>query len=327
MRDTKREIKTQSPESKNIKTPWTFGLLVKDLVSPITVSRLNILKGAILVLMVGVGSYLVWDNFFSAPSGTELVGEMVDAAGGMAAWNATKSGQFTRTRNLYSESGELLSSRDETFFFRKTDAGTDLMVKSEDGDQREVWVGKDKDGFWATKGDMPADPKKTARDLGMMCDSKYCQPTCASSMAFFRFSMPFKLTDYGVMPSVSDGSKLALLDWNPLEHLEVDPLILDVAYIPEVGKDKWRFFVDPKDQLIHKVEYYNKSDFGTIRPEEIYWTDHREVNGITFSHRWTRYWSNGKVMDETIYSDVDFQKELNEAFFTRPQGLDWLTMN
>ena len=327
MRTTKREIKHESPASNKVRTPWTFGLAVKDLVSPITVSRLRILQGGLLLVLVLIGAYMIWDNFLRAPSGSELVREMVEAAGGMEAWHALKSGQFTRTRNLYAESGELLSSRDETFFFRQAEGGTDLMVRSEDASQKEVWVGKDKDGFWATSGDLPADPKKTARDLGMMCDSKYCQPTCASSMAFFRFSMPFKLTDYGVIPTVSDGTKLDLLDWNPLEHLQIRPLILDVAYLPEVGKDKWRFFVDPQDQLIHKVEYYNKSDFGTIRPEEIYWTDHREVNGITFSHRWTRYWSNGKVMDETIYSGVDFETELNEAFFERPEGLDWLTMN
>jgi hypothetical protein len=140
-------------------------------------------------------------------------------------------------------------------------------------------------------------------------------------MAFFRFSMPFKLKDKGVNASLAS-TDLTLANLNFLGSSGEKPTLLDISYDPKVGKDRWRFYVDPKDQLIHKMEYYNKSDMGESRPEEIYWTDHKTVDGITFSHRWTRYWPNGKVMDEYIYSDVDFKSEIPDSFFERSSAHD-----
>lgn len=327
-----KNIKQKTPQTKphqqetKGKIPWSFELEIKDLSNPITLRRIRLVQLGVLIAALSFAGYYVWENYVRAPSGLELVTEMVDAAGGTLAWNNIKSGQFTRTQNLYDEAGKRLSEQVETFYFRKTDEGLKLMVKAIDNDGKEVIISEDKEGFWATKDALPSDPKRTSGDLGMMCDSKYCQPSCASKMAFFRFSMPFKLTDYGVKPDVNNASSLGLLDWNPLENidLEGDPLVLDVSYIPTVGKDKWRFMVNPDTKLIHKMEYYNKSDFGTYRPEEIYWSDHRTVDGITFSHKWTRFWGNGQIMDEYIYSDVSLKNHITEEDFDRPEGFDWV---
>ena len=328
MKDLKHKTQqTQQTDQKVSKEriPWLFGLEIKDLTNPITIRRIRLLQVGLLVAVLAYAGHYVWENFLRAPTGYELVDEMVEAAGGIAAWNNIKSGQFTRTQNVYDKAGNHLSEQIETFYFRKTDEGLKLMVKAIDNEGNEVVISEDKEGFWATKESLPADPKRTSGDLGMMCDSKYCQPSCASSMAFFRFSMPFKLTDYGVRPDVNNATALGLLDWNPLENfdLDSDPLVLDVSYKPTVGRDKWRFLVNPETKLIHKMEYYNKSDFGTYRPEEIYLTDHKTVDGITFSHKWTRFWGNGQIMDEYTYSDVSFNNQVDEDFFTRPAGLDW----
>ena len=329
-----KNIKKQAPEKQTPtketkeKIPWSWELEFKDLIRPITIKRIRLIQFGVLFAALAFAGYYVWENYVRAPSGLELVSEMVDAAGGTAAWNNIKSGQFTRTQNVYDQAGKKLSEQVETFYFNKTEEGMDLMIKATDKDGNEIIVSEDKEGFWATKESLPSDPRTTSKDLGMMCDSKYCQPSCASMMAFFRFSMPFKLTDYGVKPEVQNASALGLLDWNPLENidLEGDPLVLDVSYIPTVGKDKWRFMVNPETKLIHKMEYYNKSDFGTYRPEEIYWSDHKTVDGITFSHKWTRFWGNGQVMDEYIYSDVSLKNHINEEFFDRPEGLDWASV-
>ena len=326
MKDTEnKKVQVQKKETSTEKIPWLFGLEVKDLTSPITVRRIRIVQFGVLALVLAYVGHYAWENFLRAPTGVELVNEMVDAAGGMEAWNGITSGQFTRTQNVYAENGDQLTQQVETFFFNKTNEGIDLMIKAIDNDGKEVVISKDDEGFWATKGALPADPRKSSKDLGMMCDSKFCEPSCASSMAFFRFSMPFKLTDYGVRPDVNNVTALGMLDWNPLENIDIDsdPLVLDVSYKPTVGKDKWRFLVNPETKLIHKMEYYNKSDFGTYRPEEIYWSDHKTVNGITFSHKWTRFWGNGQVMDEYIYSDVSLNNQLNKESFERPEGLDW----
>ncbi len=316
----KKEVQTTE------KIPWLFGLEVKDLASPITIRRIQILQVGILAMAVAFAGYYVWDNFLRAPSGIELVNEMVDAAGGATAWNGIQSGQFTRTQNLYAENGDPLSNQVETFYFFKTEQGLELMVEATTKDGKKVVISKDKEGFWATKDSKPSDPRKTSKDLGMMCDSKFCEPSCAAQMAFFRFSMPFKLQDNGVRPDVNNVTSFSVLDWNPLENIDIvdEPLVLDVSYKPTVGKDKWRFLVNPETKLIHKMEYYNKSDFGTYRPEEIYWSDHKTVDGITFSHRWTRYWGNGQLMDEYVYSDVEFNNQIDETHFSRPEGLDWV---
>lgn len=319
-------MQVQDPVETKVKTHWLSGLAVKDLLNPITIKRTRLLQVALLVLVVAYAGHYAWDNFLRAPTGLELVDEMVAAAGTMEAWNNVKSGQFTRTQNLYGEDGSSLSQQVETFYFQKTEEGVKLMVEATSKDGKKVIIGQDKEGFWATTDALPTEPKKTSGDLGMMCDSKWCQPSCAAEMAFYRFSMPFKLTDAGVRPDVNNVSQFGLLDWNPLENIDLDsePLVLDVSYKPTVGKDKWRFLVNPETKLIHKMEYYNKSDIGTYRPEEIYWSDHKTVDGITFSHKWTRFWGNGKVMDEYIYSDVSLDNQITEEDFTRPDGLDWV---
>jgi len=192
-----KNIKQKAPQTQQReqepkgKIPWTFGLEIKDLTNPITLRRIRLVQFGVLFAALSFAGYYVWENYVRAPSGLELVTEMVDAAGGIAAWNNIKSGQFTRTQNVYDEAGKRLSEQVETFYFRKTDEGLKLMVKAIDDSGKEVIISEDKEGFWATKEALPSDPKKSSRDLGMMCDSKFCQPSCASKMAFFRFSMPF----------------------------------------------------------------------------------------------------------------------------------------
>ena len=320
----KPSVHPKTQQQKKEKAPWWAGMEVKDLINPINIRRIHLFYAGMALLILGGIAYYAYENFLRQPTGVELVNEMVEAAGGMEAWNNIQHGQFNRTQNLYSQSGELLQTKEEIFYFKKTNEGLKLQVKSTTSEGEVVWIGKDKEGHWASKNKEAVDPRLTAKGLGMMCDSKYCEPLCASSMAFYRFSMPFKLTDNGVLPDLAT-TDFTLLDFNPMEFLNIDPLVLDISYKPTVGRDHWRFFVDPNDKLIHKIEYYNKSDFGEIRPEEIYWTDHKTEFGLTFSHKWTRYWGNGQIMDEYIFSEVDFETELADGFFKRPKGHEWLT--
>lgn len=325
-----KKVETGNYEKKEkVIIPYLFSLELKDLTDPITIKRIRIFQLVMVLSAVTLTSYFVWNNVFRAPTGVELVNEMVEAAGGLTAWSNIQSGQFSRTQKVYDMAGKQLSEQKETFYFRKTNDGIKLMVMALDSEGKEVIISEDADGFWATKDESPTDPETTSRDLGMMCDSKFCMPDCNMQMAFFRFSMPFKLTDYGVQPKVNNLSTFGLLDWNPLENIDIksEPIVLDVSYIPTVGKDKWRFMVNPETKLIHKVEYYNKSDFGKFRPEEIYWTDHKTVDGITFSHRWVKFGSNGKVMNEYIYSEVSFNNQIDEDHFKRPEGLEWSLAN
>ena len=320
----------QQSASEKENLPWHDTLELKDLLNPITISRIKILQlGVGLLLLLG-GSYYVWDNFLRQPTGLELVGKMVDAAGGMEAWNKVEQGHFTRTQYLYGQNGEALSEIAQTFYFRKTNEGVQLKVESHTKEGHKVQISKDGEGYWALKADLPADPRLTAGDLGMMCDSQFCNPDCAASMAFYRFSMPFKLTDPGVRPDMGSKTDLVIINIDRIKEffgMDLQPLVLDVGYRPTVGRDRWKFYVHPENNLIYKIEYINKSDRGEDRPEEMFWRDHRLVDGITFSHEWLRYWGNGKVMERYVFSEVDFKTPLEADIFDRPEGYNLLSDN
>jgi len=304
MNSTDAENKNKSAQNGD---SWHYTLEAKK--NGRSISRVRQYAGfgllaVFLMLAIGNSGLL---NYSVTPSGNQLLSEMLEAAGSIDAWNAIKEGKYTRTKNIYDIKGDLLSRTKEVFFFRKTDHGTDLMVQTFTDEGEVVLVGKDKDGYWATSNDQEVDARQTAMDLGMMCASSQCTPLCASSMSFYRFSMPFKLTDPGVN---AEFAGLTTLDGSETQ-------ILDITYNPEVGRDRWVFYADKESHLIHKMEYHHNTDKGNSLPEEFYWSDHRTESGITFSHTWTRYHSNGKVLEEYLYSDVDFKTPLDQNLFER----------
>jgi hypothetical protein len=310
---TRPQQKHRSSDDKGQgRIPRLFNLEIKDLVHPITIRRLRLLQASVILALVIAGGVIAWQTLFRAPTGAEMLDKMVRAAGGMDAWNNIRHGHFTRTHTLFSESGEIIRTKAETFFFKKTNSGVRLMVRSVTENGEEVWVGKDEDGYWASRDKRAVDPILTARGLGMMCESEFCEPLCASSMAFYRFSMPFKLTDPGVRPQ---NGGTALLSGE--EHQ-----VLDITFDPEVGRDHWVFYIHPRDHLIRKIEYHHSTDEGDSHPEEIFWSDHHEEYGIIFSHKWSRYWSNGKVMEQYVFSGADFETELPDEFFQRSPDHD-----
>ena len=295
------------PKEGAQKVPLLFRWAVKDLTDPITIRRVQIAQSMLLALVFIAASIWVYYEFVKGPTGVELRTTMIEAAGGTEAWDGIKQGAFTRTQRFYEENGIELRKKVETFFFQKTDQGTKLMIKATNKDGKEIWVGQDDQGFWASENTKSIDPLAAAKDEGMMCDSKFCDPMCAATMAFYRFSMPFKLNDPGVIP---ESNGLATLN-------QAEMNILDITYKPEVGKDKWVFYSDKKEGLIYKMEYHNQSDNGHTRAEEVYFSDHQTVNGITFAHTWTRYHGNGLVMEKYTYSDVNFDLDMAEDFFDR----------
>jgi hypothetical protein len=143
-----------------------------------------------------------------------------------------------------------------------------------------------------------------------MCDSEKCSPLCASEMALYRMSFPFKLADYGVKPrnagtAVLNGEKA---------------LLLDVTFDPKVGKDRWIFYVDPSSKLIRKIEHY-PSLKDNVQPEEIYLSDFKKASNIMLSHSNKYYRSNGKILEEYLISDVKLNSSLASDFFDRTQQM------
>ena len=308
----KSEIKNQNREkSKEGKYPFRFLLELRDVIKPIVIKRIQIIQAVSLtILIVAVGG-VIWFNFFKAPSGDQLVDRMVLAAGGMDTWNKIDHGKFTRTHHLYSETGEQLSERIETFYFEKINGHVELMIEANRPGNDPVTIGKDDQGFWAVQNDVFIDAKNKAKELGMMCESQWCQPNCEMTMAFYRFSMPFKLKDDGVI--AENGGKNKLLD----KKYQV----LNIGYTKEVGRDKWVFYADEKSNLITKMEYHHQTDAGNVLPEEFFWSDYKEIGGLMISQKWTRYWNNGKVLEEYSFADFDFDTELPGSFHKRPENL------
>jgi hypothetical protein len=299
---------SQEVKAPRVKFPLSFLLEVKDLSNPIEIQRIQILRGGLLMAAVAIAVATIWVSYFKAPSGKKIVENMIAASGGMETWRKLNAGQFKRTHKLYSVSGELMSSRDEIFYFQRTREGIKLMVNARRSGKNPVIIGKDDQGFWAIENDAFVNkPRDKAKDLGMMCDSEFCTPDCDMQMAYFRFSMPFKLKDPGVIPRNAGASEL----------LGETCKVLKIGYDPKVGKDEWVFYVNEKD-LIVKMEYHHKTDKGKHLPEEFFWSDHKNVNGLMISHKWTRYWNNGKVLEEYTFSDFDFESPLPDYFYQRP---------
>jgi hypothetical protein len=304
-------IKTnKTDEANKTRIPLKDELLVKDLINPINIKRIRILQVAGALVLLAVIAVVVKLYFFKPPTGEQLVNDMIEAAGGVNAWDNIDHGQFVRTHRRYDENKNIIKQEKETYYFRKENENVRIMVKSESDKGDEIIIGNNKDGYWASKNDEPAEPREVAKDLEMMCHAEHCTPLCASEMAFYRMSFPFKLKDPGVNPqyagtSILNGKKA---------------MVLDVTYKPEIGIDRWVFLVDPKTKLIRKIEHYGSAE-ADAQPEEIYWTDYKDEAGISFSHVATSYRSNGSILEEFIITDEDFTSPMQDGYFQRPVAM------
>lgn len=309
-----QEFKNKTRKNiKETKISYPLGFLMdmKDTVSPILIKRIQIVNTLIAVIILSAATYLVWNNYLRPATGEELVSEMISAAGGMDTWTNIKHGQYDRTHKLFSETGEILRERVETVYFDKREGNVKFMVDHKTAEGLDVIIGKDQDGFWAFENELFVDARSKSDELGMMCDSKFCAPDCTMAMAFYRFSMPFKLADNGVI-ATNAGKKALGSD---------QAQVLDIGYDQKTGKDRWVFYTDLENKLIQKMEYHHHTDDGKDLPEEYFWSDYKEVDGLMISHKWTRYWSNGESLEEYTYSNFDFESELPRHFDERPSGL------
>lgn len=292
---------------ENVKLPWENELEVKDLIQPITLRRIRIFQmaGAILLLLV-VGVFAWW-MFIKPPSGHVMVKNMIKASGGMEEWQNIKDGSFVRTHRMYDENGEVIKQSEETFYFKNNDEGHQLLIKSITNEGDEVMVSYDGE-FWATLNNEEVNPVKIAKDMEFMCEGDGCSPLCASEMALYRMSFPFKLADYGVRPRYAGKS---VLNGETV-------MLLDVTFDPEVGHDRWVFYTDPFTNLIRKIEHY-PSLKENVQPEEIYLSDFKKEGNIMLSHSNKYYRSNGKILEEYLIRDVRFNSSIAADFFDRPQ--------
>jgi len=309
---TKKELK-----DPKIWYPLGFILDLKDTISPIVIRRIQILNGLIILLLTTAAGYWVWSSYLKAPSGQELVTEWVEAAGGMNSWNDITKGRYNRTHRLFSATGEVISQRVETVYFEKINGQVKLMADVETPNGEGLRIGRDNIGYWAVQNNQMVDPALKSKELGMSCESHFCSPDCSMNMAFYRFSMPFKLTDDGV---IAENGGMKSLDGKKAQ-------VLNISYKPGVGRDKWVFYSHPEDNLIRKMEYHQHTDDGDVIPVEFMWSEYAEEGGLQLSHRWTRYWSTGKILEEYIYSDFDFESALPEQFFNRPQQIAVVSTN
>ncbi len=296
--------------SGDVKLPWRTELEVKDLIHPITIRRVKVLKTSGLILLVLAIAFTVWYQFVAPPSGEKVLQDMITASGGMEQWKNIEDGNFVRTHRLYDENGKVIKQAEETFYFKNGKDGHQLLIKSKTTAGDNVVVGHDKAGYWASLNDNQVNPVTLAKDMEFMCDDDGCSPLCSSEMALYRMSFPFKLADNGVIPrnagsAVLNGEKVTLLD---------------VTFDPKVGHDRWVFFVDPSSKLIRKIEHY-PSVKDNVQPEEIFLSDFKKDGDIMLSHSNKYYRSNGKILEEYLVSDVKFNSALSAEFFKRPQQL------
>jgi len=308
-------MKDQSTQShpgdeEKVILPWKSELAVKDLIKPITLRRIRLVQttGGILLLLAVIG-FAYW-LFVKPPSGERIVKEMITAAGGMEQWKNIQDGNFVRTHRLYDENGKIIHQSEETFFFKNNKDGHQLLIKSKTNGGDNVVVGHDKAGYWASLNGNGVNPVPLAKELEFMCDDEHCSPLCASEMALYRMSFPFKLADNGVIPR---NAGTAMLNGEKA-------ILLDVTFDPKVGHDRWVFYVDPSSKLIRKIEHYPTIK-DNVQPEEIYLSNFKKDGNIVLSHSNKYYRSNGKILEEYLISNVKFNSSLSAEVFNRPPQL------
>ena len=300
--------KPLSGGEEKVKLPWEAELEVKDLIKPIKLRRIRLVQTGGAILLLFAVAIFGWWLFFAPPSGETIVKEMIKAAGGMEQWKSIRDGNFVRTHRLYDENGKIIKQSEETFLFKNNKEGHQLLIKSKTQQGDQVLVGHDKSGYWAFVKDNEVNPVKIAKDMEFMCDDDGCSPLCASEMALYRMSFPFKLADYGVKPR---NAGMATLNGEKVQ-------LLDVTFDPKVGHDRWVFYVDPSNKLIRKIEHY-PSLKDNVQPEEIYLSDFKKKGNIVLSHSNKYYRSNGKILEEYLISNVKFNSSLSADVFNKPQ--------
>ncbi|MBA3648694.1 MAG: hypothetical protein H0W62_09105 [Chitinophagales bacterium] len=310
----KTNTNDQNDPKENEGLSWNADLEVKDLVKPIVLRRVRIAQvAAVLILLVIAGGYF-WVQFMKPPTGSQLVTGMIKASGGKDAWNTIHDGNFVRTHLLYNEKGTVIKKEYETYFFKNTSSGHELMIKSVTDDGANVVVSRDGDGYWATEDNHIVDAHAEAKKFEFMCHEDQCVPLCKCEMALYRFSLPFKLTDPGVQPKFAGTTTLN----------GEKALMLDVTFDAKTGSDRWVFYVNPHNNLIRKIEHYSSLE-SNEQPEEIFWSDYKREGPITISHSNKIYRSNGKLLEEYIISDVHFNSSISDKFFYRPSQVSKLS--
>lgn len=308
--DTRKDHDTLRREDEEVKVPRRIQWEIRDLVHPIILRRVTLWRAGLVLLALVVGGFAAWFFFFRPPSGEALLADAVEAAGGMENWQAVEEGVFTRVHTHFDEAGEPVDSREEQFYFRKGEGDFNLVIEAQT-EESHVLIGRDEEGYWATLDGEPVAPVSVAQNLGMMCEDEACTPLCGAEMAFYRFTMPFKLTDPGVSPR---NAGTATLNGVPV-------YLLEITYAPEVGSDRWVLYLDQESKLIRKIEHYASAE-GDAPPEEIFWADHQTEDGITFSRQRSYYRSNGNKLEEYVITDADFRGPLSDELFTRPKTLE-----
>lgn len=311
MQDPKQPSKGSGEEK--VKLPWEAELEVKDLIKPITIRRIRIFQtiGVIVFLLAVV--VFTWWILIKPPSGEQLVKEMIDATGGMNNWKSIEDGNFVRTHRLYDENGKIIKQTEETFYFKNNKEGHQLLIKSKNQEGEEVMVGHEKTGYWALLNNKEVNPVKLAKDMEFMCDDEHCSPLCASEMALYRMSFPFKLADYGVVPQ---NAGITTLNGEKVQ-------MVDVTFNPKVGHDRWVFYVDPINKLIRKIEHFPTIK-SNVQPEEIFLSNFKKEGKIMLSHSAKYYRSNGRILEEYMISNVKFNSALTPGFFNKSTQLTML---
>lgn len=290
-----------------VKVPRHVDHEIKDLVHPIVLRRAVLWRTGLAVVALAVVGVAAWYAFLRPPTGEALLADAVEAAGGMAPWNAIDGGTFTRVHTVFDEDEQPARVITERHAFRHGEDGGIVMETTKGSDIARI--GRSNDGYWATLNGEPVAPEPLARDMEMMCESDLCTPTCSMELAFYRFSMPFKLTDPGVIPTYGGSATLA---GRPVS-------LLHIGFEDGVGGDRWTLYVDDETKLIRKIDYYENADLDAVDtpPTEIYWSDHRAEDGLVLAHRQTYYRSNGTKLEEYVIQDVDLTSPVSDAVFGR----------
>jgi hypothetical protein len=226
----------------------------------------------------------------------QLVGNWIDALGGMEAYWPLESARFTITTEIYdTETGRLRRTRPRYVAIARTERGEVSRIERWEDDDfiQQAWNGEE---VWAAMNGAALAPG----------DKDYDEVQYVSGDVQYWISLPFKLRDDGVN----------------LHHRGVDDdgrHVVGVSFGEGVGLhdgDTWQYWFEDGKTWPVQVAYMEegKTNWNYLRFEDI-----RTVDGYTFVGRRVHYNEAGQLTKVLHTHDFELNPTLNPALFSRPR--------
>lgn len=236
-------------------------------------------------------------------SAQTLIDKAIVRAGGMEAWNATRTVQFRRTTTRFNPDGSVASTRVQQHQY-ELHPSPRMRIEWQENGQTIVMINNGNEAAKFVDGKRATAQEDIDSARGSTFGGHYV------------FGMPWKLRDPGTR--LADAGTHTLEDGTVVQKVRVT---YDKGAGDAGGKHTWTYMFDPESGRLvcHHLEY---------EPGKFSWTeyyDEKRVGSLTFPTRRVGYDADGNSKtgpkkSETVYEEIQTNVELPPKLFEFPRG-------